>query len=178
MATGNHLLDQNAEGKLFFNGNELKVVSTIAQGDAAFVKVIAPYVEGESGGGGGFSIDAGDEGRNIPLVELLGAMYRGGAEGKIVVLKEGAGSNPEDRDYLTVMEFTSNGVVFRVPVSAPNLGGGGESARFFANYPGTRLCFQPQADPASLGNIVVYDTKNTADESQWVAIGYHKMTKL
>lgn len=124
MATGNKVIEQNAEGKLIFNGNELKVVSLISLGDAAFMKVVSPYVEGESGGGGGFSIDVGDEGRNIPLVELLGAMYQGGAEAKLVVLKKGAGMNPEDGDYMTVMEFTSEGLEFKVPVKGLGAGGG------------------------------------------------------
>ena len=178
MATGNKVIEQNAEGKLIINGNELKIVSLIAQGDAAFMKVVSPVVEGESGGGGGFSIDAGDEGRNVPLVELLGALYQNGAEAKLVLLKVGAGLNPTDADYQTVMEATSNRVEFKVPVTAPNLSGGSAGGRFFASHGSTHLCFQAQADPASRGNLVVYDTKGTSDESQWVAIGYHRMIPL
>jgi hypothetical protein len=176
MATGNKVIEQNAEGKLIINGNELKMVSTIAQGDAAFFKAVSPYVEGESGGGGGFSIDAGDEGRNFPLVELLGAMYQGGAEFKLVLLKKGAGSDPNDNDYQTVMEATSEGIEFKVPVKG--MSGGDSSGRFFTSWQDRHRCFQAQADPASDGNLVVYDTKGTSDESQWVAIGYHKMLPL
>jgi hypothetical protein len=179
MATGNKILEQNIEGKLVLNGNELKVISTISEGDAAFVKVIAPVVEGESGGGGGFSIDAGDENRNFPLVEFLGAMFQGGAEMKLVLLKKGVGSDPDDADYQTIMEATSAGIEFKVPVSAPNLGGGATGGgRFFSSHENTHLCFQAQADPASRGNLVVYDTKGSADESKWVAIGYHKLLAL
>lgn len=164
MATGNKIIEQNSEGKLIFNGNELKVVSTIAQGDAAFVKVISPYVEGESGGGGGFSIDAGDEGRNFPLVELLGAMYQAGAEGKLVVLKVGTGSNPDDSDYQTIMEFTSNKVEFKVPISAPNLGAAGVTDTMWA--PDGMSFTHQQSD----GNFVTYRASSPFSKANATAV--------
>ena len=56
---------------------------------------------------------------------------------------------------------------------SPEITGGGgvpaSNGRFFATFEGRRLCFQPQADPASLGKIIIYDT--TADPTKWVAIG-------
>lgn len=174
-ATGNKVMEQNAEGVLIYNGNELKNVSVILAGDAAFIKVVSPVVPGESGGGGGFSIDAGDTSRNVPLVELLGALYRDGAEGKIVVLNVGAGLNPNDNDYTTVMEFNSEAVVFRVPVVAPNLGG---SAPNVGAWPGCMASGIP-GDPyrwqfcqqGTDGNVVSYEVVQGNACARWSA--YH-----
>ena len=176
MATGNKVIEQNAEGKLIINGNELKMVSIIAQGDAAFFKAIAPYVEGESGGGGGFSIDAGDEGRNFPLVELLGAMYQGGAEMKLVLLKKGAGPNPDDDDYQTVMEATSERIEFKVPVKGLSVGG--NQQRLYSSD--GSMCWQLQNDGGwgTFGTLIVYATHGTTDESKWHAVAYLKPTPL
>jgi hypothetical protein len=165
-ATGNKVIEQNAEGKLIINGNELKIVSTIAQGDAAFFKAVSPYVEGESGGGGGFSIDAGDEGRNFPLVELLGAMYQGGAEAKLVLLKKGVGPNPTDADYVTAMEATSDRIDFRVPITAPNFGGGG-SAVIDTMWAPKGLSFTQQQDDF---NFVTYTGSTPYSKQNVVAV--------
>jgi len=66
--------------------------------------------------------------------------------------------------------------IFTVPVYAPNLSGSWpgsghdtEVTGFYAYYQGRRLRFQPQADPASLGKIVIDDTFN--DTKPWEAIG-------
>lgn len=84
------------------------------------------------------------------------------------------GSN--DADELEVFSFSLNGSrINGVQVGAAGGGGAPQGGRFFTSHENTHLMFQAQADPMSRGNLVVYDTKGTADESQWAAIGYHKM---
>lgn len=174
-ATGNKVIEQNAEGKLIINGNELKIVSIIVQGDAAFVKVISPVVEGESGGGGGFSIDAGDEGRNVPLAEFLGAYYNGGAEAKIVLLRRGAGLNPTDADYLAVMEATTDRIDFRVPITAPNLGGGSPNVGAWPGCMASGIAGDPYrwqfCQQGTDGNVVSYEVVQGHACARWSA--YH-----
>ena len=77
----------------------------------------------------------------------------------------------EDRDMVRIARFSASGVEFFVPVAGL---GGGSDGRFYTTHQGRRLCFNPQADPASLGAIVVYDTMGTTDESQWKPIGIHQ----
>lgn len=164
------ILDENERGKITIEGNEVLATSLIP--DAAKFRVRAPRVKGESGGGGAFSFDVLDpvDGRWKEMQLITGAMNdaRGG-EGKLIVLAEGGVI--DDAHQITVMEWDSRKVEFKVPVSAPNIGSGATQGRFYSGE--RKFCFNVQDDPASgkAGRIVVYDTKGTTDESQWVAVG-------
>jgi len=74
------------------------------------------------------------------------------------------------------------GVVFVVPISAPNLGGGagGGDAHPASRLVSHGLVYQLQDDPASgpLGRIVIYATNGSTDERQWRAVGLLTPTPL
>jgi hypothetical protein len=121
------VLADNERGRITVEGNEVLATSKIP--DAAKFRVRAPRVPGESGGGGAISFDAQDDqdGRWKEVQLITGAMNgaRGG-EGKLIVLAEGG--IIDDAHQRTIIEWDSNKVEFKVPISAPNLNGGGTSA--------------------------------------------------
>lgn len=117
------ILDDNDRGRVTIEGNEVLATSKIP--DAAKFRVRAPYVPGESGGGGAFSFDVlDDDGRWKEVQLITGAMTGAkGGEGKLIVLMEGGVI--DDAHQKTIIEWDSNKVEFKVPILAPNLGGGG-----------------------------------------------------
>ena len=117
------ILADNERGTVFVEGNEVLAESKIA--DAAKFRVRAPREPGQSGGGGAFSFDVKDhvDGQWKEVQLITGAMTgaRGG-EGKLIVLMEGGVI--DDAHQRTIIEWDSNRVEFKVPISAPNLQGG------------------------------------------------------
>ena len=121
-------LVESSVGKIWWNGgNELIAESKIP--DASKFRVRAPQQEGESGGGGAFSFDVGNvpgSSSTVEAVLLTGGINRyGGGESGFFILKRGTWGNISDAAQIRIWEATSDGIEFKVPVKAPNLGGGG-----------------------------------------------------
>lgn len=79
----------------------------------------------------------------------------------------------EDRDMIRVFSISEDFAQFHVPVQgliavAPH------TTRFYSDD--GRYCFNVQGDEG--GKIVQYDTRGSADERQWQAIGEFRATKF
>ena len=184
------ILADNNTGTLWNNGgNETIQDSKIA--DASKFRVGAPYEAGQSGGGGAFSFDVTGgnipgmhEGKRIEVVLQTGAMNReGGGETGLFVTRRGTWGNISDEAQVRIWEITSDRVEFKVPISAPNLGGGGGTGgnRQRLETADGRYVWQLQNDPAhgAMGAIIVYDTHgNIADEAGWTAVAKLAPTPL
>lgn len=149
-------LANNDRGTLWNVGNETIQDSKVA--DASKFRVGAPFELGESGGGGAFSFDVtgGDipgmsAGKRIEVVLMTGGMNaQGGGETGLFVTKKGTWGNISDAAQIRVWEITSDGIEFKVPISAPNLPAGGGST--VIQSPNGRVLLAAQDD----GNLVLY----------------------
>ena len=160
-----------------YDDNEVRVRSSIR--DPVKVRLSVDESQVESNLGGVSFNKTRSDNRDEEQALIMGRMN--GGSGAIYMATRRQGDQPsQERFYI---DHTR--ALFHVPIFAPNLPSQGvETSRFYSTYVNpvtgetTRLCFNPQADPDSYGDIVVYDTKNTTDESQWVAVGKHQMIRF
>ena len=147
------VLDDNDRGKTTVEGNEVLVTSKVY--DAAKFRVGAP-VGPSSGGGGAFSWDLMNfQGRSRTEVAVLAGGFNG-TQGEIG-LSIWNGKEPfGDATQKKVVEFYADHVEFKVPVTAPNLGGSvpatGAVTPALLQSANGRLVLAAQDD----GNLVLY----------------------
>jgi hypothetical protein len=124
---------ESARGRVWWNsGNELLIDSDLLFPDAAKVRVGAPFVPGETGGGGAFSWDiiGGDMpgmsgGKRVEVIVAPGGMGpNGGGELGLFITKAGTWGNITDAAQARVFRATADVVEFSVPITAPNLQNG------------------------------------------------------
>lgn len=162
-------IDETSRGQVRLDGNEhltdAKGPAERAEPDPAKNRVGSPYVPGRCGGGGAYSHDiidrVGAGQRRVEAVLRTGGFNGKTGESKLIIWNGRDFGDIRDSDQVTVYEATSERVEFKVPISAPNLGGGG--GQYLEKYShdaasGRTLMFNPQADKAwPLGVIIVYD---------------------
>lgn len=160
------VLADNAQGLLWNNdGNE--TLQDAKNADAAKFRVGSPYEQGQSGGGGAFSFDVigglpprkdgSAPPARVEVAVLTGGMQtNGGGEVGLSITKPGTFSDIDDAAQKKVVEFRADGIEFKVPISAPNLGGGGGVPEYPVRmWAPNGLSFTQQQDD---GNFVTYRT--------------------
>lgn len=153
------ILAENSTGVLWNNdGNE--TIQDSFRADASKFRVGAPYEEGESGGGGAFSIDViggipgMPAGKRVEIVNLAGGLQRnGGGELGINITKPGTWHNISDAAQQKVVEFRADEVEFKVPVKGIT----------FLKHGSRELHLQ------SDGNLVLYDTGTSPWTVLWAS---------
>lgn len=137
-------------GRLWQNGGN-ETIQDSKVPDASKFRVGAPYVAGQSGGGGAYSFDVLNAfGRARTEVAVFTGGYNG-TQGE-VGLSIWNGQEPfGDANQKKVVEFYGDHVEFKVPISAPNLSGGGSTHSIIQSGNG-RVLLAAQDD----GNLVLY----------------------
>jgi hypothetical protein len=165
-------------GEIWLGNNELKIraksVDQVGEeaGDALAIRFQVPK-ENLKGSGwlGAIFADVLDgrssQGPTERVQLKLGFVMDPGPTLRLIATRLG-GSN--DADEKMVFSLSLDKAEFGVPVTAPGLSQAKEPGQFFSYYQGRRLAFNPQADPESLGKIVIYDAPE-GSEANWVAIG-------
>lgn len=154
-------IKDSGQGRLWFTGiNETVQDSKFP--DASKFRVGAPFLLGESGGGGAFSWDViwpsnipgMSRGKRIEVALLTGAMNRqGGGEMGLFLTRTGTWGHIDDSAQVRIFEATSEGFEFRVPVrfsAGATLTGVGEINTVYSTQRTYALSVQDD------GNIVQY----------------------
>lgn len=162
------VIADTAKGQLRIQNDEAIIDSKVA--DMAGVRIGSRYVPGECGGGGKVSFDriteAAENNRRTEMAFMLGTTSHLGAGELTVTIWDG--TDPiTDASQKKVLEIRHNEIEFKVPVKGLPAGGG-RVTRFYTD--GGKFCFNFQDDTGQPAGIV-YDTKGTLDETQWVAVG-------
>ena len=145
--------------------NEIEIVSTKRDPPKVRQSVVADRVESNLGSVC-FNLrrtaDPADE-RQDEMAYVMGRLTADKQQGALyVALAPSVGQHCREVLYLD-----PNRAIFRVPVTAPNLGGAAAYPARFASDDG-RYVFIVQGDDG--GKIVQYDRHGTDDESQWTAV--------
>ena len=161
------ILSETSNGQLRMQGNEIIIDAKDA--DASKFRVGSRHVPGESGGGGAYSfdvIDRAEEGSPRKEVVVLVGGFNG-QQGELGIFVWNGQEPFGDATQIKVMEIRGNEIEFKVPVKgfSPSAG---RVTRFYTD--GGKFCINWQDDTGKPAGVI-YDTKGSLDEAQWVAVG-------